>query len=76
MTIEPDLSRKLMEYFADSDDPVSISKGIDLILSTCPGSDMEHFIFHILCVDETGGDVLGKDTGLPTTIIKSDWLAV
>lgn len=76
MTIEPELSRRLMAYLADSDNPVSISKAIDLILSTCPGTDAEHLIFHILCVDETGKVVPDKKTGLPTTIIKSDWLAV
>ena len=76
MTIEPELSRKLIAYLADHDNPVSISKAIDLILSACPAEDAQHLIFHILYVDETGRDVSHKDTGLPTMFIKSDWLTV
>ena len=33
-------------------------------------------IFHLQCVDETGRVVPDEETGLPTTIIKADWLAV
>ena len=76
MTIDPELSRKLIACLSDRDNPASISKAIDLILSVCPDRDAEDLIFHIQCVDETGRVVPHEDTGLPTTIIKADWLAV
>ena len=76
MTIDPELSRQLITFLSDRDNPASISKAIDLILSVCPDSDAEDLIFHIQCVDETGRVVPHEDTGLPTTIIKADWLAV
>ena len=76
MNIEPELSRQIIEALAANDDPVSISRAIDLILSVYPEKDVEHLLFHILCVDDTGRVVPHEETGLPTTIIKSDWLAV
>ena len=76
MTIDPELSRQLITLLSDRDNPASISKAIDLILSVCPARDAEELIFHIQCVDETGRVVPHEDTGLPTTIIKADWLAV
>ena len=76
MTLAPELSQQLMNYLADSYDPVSISKAIDLILSLYPEMDNEDLIFHILCVDDAGQDISDKETGILTTIIKSDWLVI
>ena len=47
-----------------------------MILSVCPNRDAEDLICHIRCVDNTGRIVLEEDTGLPTTVVKADWLAV
>ena len=76
MTINPELSHQLITLLSDRDNPASISKAIDLIMSVCPDRDAEELIFHIQCVDETGRVVPHEDTGLPTTIIKANWLAV
>ena len=76
MTIDPELSRQLITLLSDRDNPASISKAIDIILSVCPDRDAEQLLFHILCVDDTGRVVPSGETGLPTTIIKADWLAV
>ena len=76
MTIDPELSRQLITLLSDRDNPASISKAIDLILSVYPDRDAEQLLFHILCVDDTGRVVPHEETGLPTTIIKADWLAV
>ena len=76
MTIDPELSRQPIACLSDRDNPASISKAIDLILSVCPDRDAAHLLFHILCVDDTGRVVPHEVTGLPTTIIKTDWLAV
>ena len=76
MTIDPELSRQLTSLLSDRDNPASISKAIDLILSVCPDRDAEDLLFHILFVDDTGRVVPHEETGLPTTIIKADWLAV
>ena len=76
MTINPELSRQLITLLSDRDNPASVSKAIDLILSVCPDRDAEALLFHIQCVDETGWVVPHEETGLPTTIIKADWLAV
>ena len=54
MTIGPELSQQLIALLSDRDDPASISKAIDLILSVCPDRDAEHLLFHILCVNDTG----------------------
>ena len=54
----------------------AVNKAIDLILSVCLDMDAKDLIFHIQCVDDTGRVVPHEDTGLPTTIIKADWLAV
>ena len=72
----PELSRQLIACLSDRDNPASISKAIDLILSVCPDRDAEDLIFHIQCIDDTGRVVPDEETGLPTTIIKADWLAV
>ena len=76
MTIDPELSRQLITLLSDRDNPASVSKAIDLILSLYPDRDAEELIFHLQCVDETGRVVPHEKTGLPTTIIKADWLAV
>ena len=76
MTINPELSRQLITLLSVRDNPASISKAIDLILSVCPDRDAEDLLFHIQCVDDTGRVVPDEETGLPTTIIKADWLAV
>ena len=76
MTIDPGFSRQLITLLSDRDNPVSISKAIDLILSLYPDRDAENLLFHIQCVDEAGRVVPHEETGLPTTIIKADWLAV
>ena len=76
MTIDPELSRQLITLLSDRDNPAAISKAIDLILSVCPDRDAEDLICHIQCVDDTGRVVPHEETGLPTTIIKADWLAV
>ena len=76
MTIDPELSRQLITLLSDRDNPASVSTAIDLILSVYPNRDAKDLLFHIQCVDETGRVVPHEETGLPTTIIKSDWLAV
>ena len=76
MTIDPDLSRQLITLLSDRDNPASVHKAIDLILSLYPDRDAEEVIFHLQCVDENGRVVPHEETGLPTTIIKADWLAV
>ena len=76
MNIDPELSRQLISLLSDRDNPASISKAIDLILSECQDRDAAQLLFHILYVDDTGRVVPRGETGLPTTIIKADWLAV
>ena len=76
MNIDPELSRQLITLLSDRDNPASVNKAIELILSLYPDSDAEELIFHLQCVDETGRVVPDEETGLPTTIIKADWLAV
>ena len=76
MNIDPEISRRIITLLADRDNPASVSKAIDLILSVCPDRDAEDLLFHIQCVDDTGRIVPHEETGLPTTIIKADWLAV
>ena len=76
MTIDPEISRQLITLLSDRDDPTSISKAIDLILSVCSGVDAEDLLCHLQYVDDTGRVVPHEETGLPTTIIKADWLAV
>ena len=76
MTIDPELSRQLITLLSDRDNPASVNKAIGLILSICPDRDAEDLIFHLQCVNENGRVVPHEETGLPTTIIKADWLAV
>ena len=76
MTVDPELSRQLITLLSDRDNPASIFKAIDLILSLYPDRDAEEVIFHLQCVDDAGRVVPHEETGLPTTIIKADWLAV
>ena len=76
MTTGPKISRNLITLLSDSDDPASVSKAIDLILSVRPDRDAEDLLFHIQYVDGTGRVVPHEETGLPATIIKADWLAV
>lgn len=54
----------------------SITKAIDLILSVCPDRDAKDLLFHLQRIDDTGLVVPDEETGLPTTIIKADWLAL
>ena len=76
MTIDPELSRQLITLLSDRDNPASVFKAIDLILSLYPDSNAEEVVFHLQYADETGRVVPHEETGLPTTIIKADWLAV
>ena len=76
MTIDPEIYRQLTTLLSDRDNPVSVNKAIDLILSLCPDRDAEELICHLQCVDDTGRVVPHEETGLPTTIIKADWLTV
>ena len=76
MNIDPELSRQLTTLLSDRDNPASVNKAIDLILSLYPDRDVEELICHLQYVDETGRVVPHEETGLPTTIIKADWLAV
>ena len=76
MTIDPELSRQLITLLSDRDNPASIFKAIDLILSNYPDRNAEDVIFHLQYVDDTGRVVPHEETGLPITIIKTDWLAV
>ena len=74
MTIDPELSRQLITLLFNRDDPVSVKKAIDLILSLRPDRDAEEMICHLQYVDDIGRVVPHEETGLPTTIIKSNWL--
>ena len=76
MTIDSELSHQRISLLSDRDNPASISKAIDLILSVCPDRDAEDLIFHIQCADEIGRVIPHEETGLPTVIIKADWLPV
>ena len=76
MTIDPEMSRQLITLLSDRDNPGSINKAIELILSLYPDRDAEELIFRLQYVDDTGRVVPHEETGLPTTIIKADWLAV
>ena len=64
MTIDPELSRQLITFLSDRDNPASISKAIDLILSVCPDRDAEDLtISYTVYLDETGRVVPHEDTG-------------
>lgn len=76
MTIDPDISRQLITLLSDRDNPASVHKALDLIQSLYPDRDAEEMVFHIQCVDDNGRVVPHEETGLPTTIIKSNLLAV
>ena len=76
MTIDPELSRQLIILLSDHDNPASISKAIDLILSVCLDRDAAQLLFHLQYLDETGQVMSYEETGLPTTIIKADWLVI
>ena len=76
MNVDPDISRQLITLLSDRDNPVSVHKALDLIVSLYPGRDAEEMVFHIQCIDENGRVVPHEETGLPTTIIKSNLLAV
>ena len=76
MTIDPELSRQLVALLSERDNPASVNKAIDLILSIFPDRNAEDVIFHLQYVGETGCVVPQEETGLPTTITKADWLAV
>ena len=74
MTIDPEISRPLITLLSDRDNPASVNRAIDLILSLCPDGDVDEMICHIQYVDDTGRVVPHEETGLPTTIIKSNRL--
>ena len=76
MTIDPELSRQIIDCLSDRDNPAAIFKAIELIQSACPDSDAEELIFHLQYIDETGHVMSYEETGLPTTIVKSDWLVI
>ena len=76
MTLDPELSCQLITLLSDREIPTSICKAIDLILSVCSTRDAEELLLHILYVDDAGRVVPHEETGLPTTIIMADWLAV
>lgn len=76
MAIDPELSRQLITLLSDRENPASVNKAIDLILSLYPDRDAEEGMFHLQWVDDTGRVVPHEETGLPTTIIKADRLAV
>ena len=76
MNVDPEISRQLITLLSDRDNPASVHKAIDLIQSLYPDRDAEEMVFHIQCVDDNGRVVPHKETGLPTTIIKSNRLAV
>ena len=76
MTIDPELSRQLITLLSDRNNPASVNKAIDLILSIYPDRDAAQLLCHIQYVDETGRVVPHEETGLPTTILKADLLAV
>ena len=76
MNVDPDISRQLITLLSDRDNPVSVHKALDLIQSLYPDRDAEEMVFHIQCVDDNGRVVPHEETGLPTTIIKSNRLAV
>ena len=76
MTIDPEISRQLITLLSDRDNPVSAHKAIDLIVSLYPDRDAEEMVFHLQYVDDNGRVVPHEETGLPTTIIKSNLLAV
>ena len=50
MTLDPELSRRIITLLSDRDNPASVSKAIDIILSLCPDRDAEDMIFHLQCV--------------------------
>ena len=76
MNIDPDISRQLITLLSDRDDPRSVNQALDLIQSLCPDGDAEEVIFHLQYVDDNGRVVPHEETGLPTTIIKSNRLVV
>ena len=76
MTLDPELSQRLMNYLSDRKDIESMFKAIDLILSMYPERDSEVLLFYILCVDHAGQAVSDKEIGFPTIIIESDWLVI
>ena len=76
MNVDPDISRQLITLLSDRDNPASVHKALDLIQSLYPDRDAEEMVFHLQCVDENGRVVPHEETGLPTTIIKSNLLAV
>ena len=76
MTIDPELSRQLITLLSDRDSPAALFKAIDLILSMCPDRDAEELIFHLQYLDETGRVMSYEETGLPTTLIKADYIVL
>ena len=76
MTIDHELSRQLITLLSERDNPASINKAIDLILSIFPDRNAEDLMFHLQCVDKTGRVVPHEEMGPPTTIIKAVWVPV
>ena len=76
MILDPEISQQLIAYLSKHDDPVSIIEAIKLIQSVCPESDTEDVMFYILCVDGNGQAVSDNEFGIPTVIMKADWLVI
>ena len=47
MTIDPEISHRIITLLSDRDNPAPISEAIEFILSVCPDSDAEELLFHI-----------------------------
>ena len=52
MIADPELSRQLITLLPDRDNPASVNKAIELILSVCPGREAEHLVCHLQYVDD------------------------
>ena len=77
MTIDPEISRQLITLLSDRDNPVSVHKALDLIVNPCIPTGMRRKWYFIFSMSMTTGRVVPhEETGLPTTIIKSNRLAV
>ena len=64
MTVDPKISRLIITLLSYRDNPASVSKAIEFILSLYPDGDSEDLIYHIQCVDVTGRVIPHEETGL------------
>ena len=75
LTLDPELSRQLITLLSDRDNPGSVNKAIDLILSLCPDRDAAELICHLQYVDDTGRVVpMRKPACRPRLSRRTDWL--